>query len=39
MYCYRGVWYNPKDLIKQSKASPKKDAFDVYRGVRQPKAA
>ena len=32
MYCYRGVWYNPKDLIKKQ-AKPQKTER-VYRGTK-----
>ena len=39
MYCYRGIKYNPADLKKQAKAKPNKEAFNVYRGVKQTKAA
>ncbi len=39
MFCYRGIKYNKADLEKQKKASPKSHAYDVYRGVKQTKAA
>ena len=39
MFCYRGIKYNPADLKKQAKAKPNKDEFNVYRGVKQTKAA
>tara|TARA_Y100000361_G_scaffold119066_1_gene110496 strand:+ start:544 stop:663 length:120 start_codon:yes stop_codon:yes gene_type:complete len=39
MFCYRGIKYNPADLKKQAKAKPNKEAFNVYRGVKQTKAA
>ena len=33
MYCYRGIWYNPKDLIEKQ-AKRKRKLQGVYRGTK-----